>query len=88
MNKLLNLYNELIDLQRLAREGDSIDDVKVESVMQSIRQIHDQSVDNNQLLDDIQKCRRKDLYANAVKEMSKYCKQVLKDEIEIRQRFY
>ena len=39
MNKLLDLYNELLELQRLAREGVSIDDVKVESVMQSIRQI-------------------------------------------------
>ena len=46
MNKLLDLYNELLELQRLAREGVSIDDVIVESVMQSIRQIHDQGVDN------------------------------------------
>ena len=86
MNKLLDLYNELLELQRLAREGVSIDDVKVESVMQSIRQIHDQCVDNNPLLDDEQKHRRKELYAKAVKELSKYGKQVLRDEIEIRQR--
>ena len=30
MSKLLDLYNELLELQRLAREGVSIDDVKVE----------------------------------------------------------
>lgn len=88
MNKLLDLYNELLELQRLAREGVSIDDVKVESVMQSIRKIHDQGVDNNPFLDTEQKCCRKELYANAVTEMSKYCKQVLMDEAEIRQRFY
>ena len=86
MNKLLDLYNELLELQRLAREGVSIDDVKVESVMQSIRQIHDQGVDNNPFLDKEQKQRRKDLYAKAVKELSKYGKQVLRDEMEIRQR--
>ena len=68
MNILLDLYNELLELQRLAREGVSIDDVKVESVMQSIRQIHDQGVDNNPFLDKEQKKRRKDLYAKAVKE--------------------
>ena len=87
MNKLLDLYNELLELQRLAREGVSIDDVKVESVMQSIRQIHDQGIDNNPFLDDEQKHRRKELYAKAVKEISKYGKQVLRDEMEIRQRF-
>ena len=87
MNKLLDLYNELLELQRLAREGVSIDDVKVESVMQSIRQIHDQGVDNNPFLDDEQKHRRKELYADAIKAMSKYGKQVLKDEVEIIQRF-
>lgn len=69
MNKLLDLYNELLELQRLAREGVSIDDVKVESIMQSIRQIHDQGVDNNPFLDKEQKQRRKDLYAKAVKEI-------------------
>ena len=44
-------------------------------------------VDNNSFLDDEQKHRRKELYAKAVKEMSKYGKQVLRDEMEIRQRF-
>ncbi len=86
MNKLLDLYNELLELQRLAREGISIDDMKVESVMQSIRQMHDRGIDNNPFLDDEQKHRRKELYAKAVKEMRKYGKQVLRDEMEIRQR--
>ena len=86
MNKLLDLYSELLELQRLAREGVSIDDVKVESVMQSIKQMHDRGIDNNPFLDDEQKHRRKELYAKAVKEMSKYGKQVLRDEMEIRQR--
>ena len=86
MNILLDLYNELLELQRLAREGVSIDDVKVESAMQSIRQIHDQGVDNNPFLDNEQKHRRKELYADAIKAMSKYGKQVFRDEMEIRQR--
>lgn len=86
MNKLLDLYSELLELQRLAREGISIDDMKVESVMQSIRQMHDRGIDNNPFLDNEKKHRRKELYAKAVKEMRKYGKQVLRDEMEIRQR--
>jgi hypothetical protein len=86
VNNILTIYNELLELQRLVQKGISVDDVKVESVMQSIRQIHDQGVDNNLFLDDDQKHRRKELYADAIKAMSKYGKQVFRDEMEIRQR--
>lgn len=55
--------------------------------MPIFRQLHDRDIDNNRFLDDKQQHRRKELYADAVKEMSKYCKQILKDEVEIIQRF-
>lgn len=87
MNNAFDLFKELLELQRIAREGVSVDDMRVESIMQTLRQLHDRDVDNNRLLDDKQQHRRKKLYADVVKEMSKYCKQVLKDETEIRQRF-
>jgi len=87
MNSVLDLFKELLELQRIAREGISVDDIRVESIMQTLRQLHDQNIDNNQFLEDKQKRHRKELYADAVKEMSKYCKQVLRDELEIRQRF-
>lgn len=87
MNNIFDLFKELLELQRVAREGISVDDMRVESIMQTLRQLHDRDIDNNRFLDDKQQHRRKKLYANAVKEMSKYCKQVLKDEVEIRQRF-
>ena len=86
MNNILAIYNEFLELQRLVQEGVSVDDAKVEAVMQSIRQIHDQGVDNNLFLDKDQKRRRKELYADAVKALSKYGKQVFRDEMEIRQR--
>ena len=87
MNSVLDLFKELLELQRVAREGISVDDMRVESIMQTLRQLHDRDIDNNRFLDDKQQHRRKKLYADAVKEMSKYCKQVLRDELEIRQRF-
>ena len=87
MNNIFNLFKELLELQRVAREGISVDDMRVESIMQTLRQLHDRDIDNNRFLDDEQKHRRKELYAKAVKELSKYGKQVLRDEMEIRQRF-
>jgi hypothetical protein len=35
-------------------------------------------------LDDAQKHRRKSLYADAVREMKKYCKQAIEDNKEVR----
>jgi hypothetical protein len=37
-------------------------------------------------LDDAQKQRRKSLYADAVREMKKYCKQAIEDNKEVRRR--
>lgn len=84
MNNIFDLFKELLELQRIVREGVSVDDMRVENIMLTLRQLHDRDIDNHRFLDDKQKHRRKKLYANAVKEMSKYCKQVLKDEVEIR----
>lgn len=83
MNNIFDLLKELAELQRIAREGVSVDDLRVEGIMQALVQFHNQDIDNNGLLNAKQKERRKELYAEAVKEMSRYCKQVLKDEIEI-----
>lgn len=83
MNNIFDLLKELAELQRIAREGVSVDDMRVEGIMQALVQFHNQDIDNNGLLDAKQKDRRKKLYAEAVKEMNRYCKQVLKDEIEI-----
>lgn len=83
MNNIFDLLKELAELQRIAREGVSVDDMRVEGIMQALVQFHNQDIDNNGLLNAKQKERRKELYAEAVKEMSRYCKQVLKDEIEI-----
>lgn len=83
MNNIFDLLKELAELQRIAREGVSVDDMRVEGIMMALVQFHNQDIDNNGLLDAKQKERRKELYAEAVKGMNRYCKQVLKDEVEI-----
>jgi hypothetical protein len=86
MNNIFDLLKELAELQRIAREGVSVDDMRVEGIMMALVQFHNQDIDNNGLLDAKQKERRKELYAEAVKGMNRYCKQVLKDEKEISKK--
>ncbi len=86
MNNIVDIIRKLCELESLACNGIDVDDLKVESTMEALKDMHDQNIDSNTFLDEHQKKRRKRLYANAVREMKEYCKQSLKDETEIRRR--
>ena len=87
MNNIYELAKELCDLVEMSKKGVDVDDLMIECIMQKIKNGHDSSIDCDIFLDDSQKHRRKSLYADAVREMKKYCKQAIKDNKEIRRKF-
>ena len=86
MNNIYELAKEFYDLVEKSRRRINDDDVMIECIMQKIKDGHAQSIDCDMFLDDAQKQRRKSLYADAVREMKKYCKQAIEDNIEVRRR--
>ena len=86
MNNIYELAKEFYDLVEKSRRGINVDDVMIECIMQKIKDGHDRSIDSDLFLDDAQKHRRKLLYADAVKEMKKYCKQAIEDNKEVRRK--
>ncbi len=86
MNNIYELAKELYDLVEKSRNGIYVDDLMIECIMQKIKDGHDRSIDSDALLDDIQKHRRKSLYADAIREIKKYCKQAIEDNKEVRDK--
>ena len=86
MNDILKFLQLMNDLEEKVKNGIDVDDVAIETAMQIVQGAHDRNIDANDSLDELQKYRRKFLYADAVKVMKKYCAQVLEDEKEIRSR--
>ena len=86
MNNIYELAKELCDLVEMSKKGINVDDVMIECIMHKIKDEHDKSIDCDMLLDDSQKLRRKSFYADAVREMKKYCKQAIEDNKEVRRR--
>lgn len=86
MNNIYELAKEFYDLVEMSKRGNNVDDVMIECIMQKIQDGHDRSIDSDIFLDDNQKYRRKSLYADAVREMKKYCKQAIEDNKEVHRK--
>lgn len=59
MNDIISLINKLNELADLANNGISVDDIKVEALLQSIEDLHHKNLDYDMFLDDKQKQRQK-----------------------------
>lgn len=86
MNNIYELAKGLCDLVERSRRDINVDDVMIECVMQKIKDRHDQGIDCDMFLDETPKRRRKSLYAAAVREIKKYCKQAIEDNKEVRRK--
>ena len=83
MNEVIRL---LLELQGMVNQGYNIDDAKLDLAMQTLQNAHDNSVDNQMLLNREQRKHRKELYKDCVKAMKKYVKQCLLDDKDIREQ--